>query len=173
MQYNVAQLLKEPVGSTRTYRVDESVSRQDGAFHVLQFGQVFMMRTDKGIWVDANLKVRAGSNCGRCLKRFQQSVPVVIEEEYLPSVDVSSGHGLDVSEGGEGIFTIDEQHMLDLQEAIRQYTITNQPMKPLCQDACQGLCPDCGTNRNDETCRCQERALDPRWASLLNLQQGN
>ena len=43
------------------------------------------------------------------------------------------------------------------------------PMKPLCREACKGLCPNCGTNLNEATCDCQVRWEDPRLAALKAL----
>jgi uncharacterized protein len=43
------------------------------------------------------------------------------------------------------------------------------PMKPLCSEDCQGLCPVCGTNLNRDTCDCRRDWDDPRFAALKNL----
>ena len=43
------------------------------------------------------------------------------------------------------------------------------PMKPLCDPACKGLCPQCGVNRNTATCSCGTDAADPRMAPLRGL----
>ncbi len=45
----------------------------------------------------------------------------------------------------------------------------NVPMKPLCRPDCQGLCPTCGADRNEDACSCEERSADPRWAALAAL----
>jgi uncharacterized protein len=42
-------------------------------------------------------------------------------------------------------------------------------MKPLCRDDCKGLCPQCGTNLNRETCTCSPKWEDPRLAALRGL----
>ena len=173
MYYNVVQLLKEAVGSTRTYRIVEPIPTDDGATHILPQSQLSLMRTDKGIWVSASLGVRVGVTCSRCLKRFPHPLRFVIEEEYLPMVDINTGQSLRVSERAEGSFTIDQQHILDLGEALRQYVITNQPMKPLCGQECLGLCPNCGTDRNENPCSCWEGAVDPRWGPLMELLEGS
>jgi uncharacterized protein len=44
-------------------------------------------------------------------------------------------------------------------------------MKPLCSDACKGLCPTCGTNLNRGTCDCTSEWEDPRFAALRALQE--
>jgi uncharacterized protein len=68
-----------------------------------------------------------------------------------------------------GCFTIDEHHILDLTEAIRQYTVLAVPMKPLCNENCAGLCPSCGQNLNQGECGCPSPDTDPRWANLRRI----
>lgn len=43
------------------------------------------------------------------------------------------------------------------------------PMKPLCDSACEGLCPQCGINRNTASCSCETDAADSRMAPLRGL----
>ena len=171
MLYNVAQLLKEPVGSIRTYRISEPVFVGDDTTYTFPQGHLSLMRTDKGIWVRATVEAQVWLVCSRCLKGFPHPLRVAIEEEYLPTVDINTGQILHVPEKEEGSFTIDQRHILDLKEALRQYTITNQPMKPLCNLDCRGLCPVCGVDRNHSPCFCQEEAVEPQWAPLLKLQK--
>jgi uncharacterized protein len=45
------------------------------------------------------------------------------------------------------------------------------PMKPLCQDACKGLCPSCGTNLNRGACDCSNQWIDPRFAALREIHE--
>ena len=91
MYYNVAQLLKEPVGSTRTYTIDDAIPTEDSAEPPHAFGQVSLMRTDKGIWAAARLDVRESVGCSRCLKKASQTMGIVFDEEYFPAVEVSTG----------------------------------------------------------------------------------
>ena len=62
MFYNVAQLLKEPVGSTRTYSIDETIPTGDGNAQDAFRGTVSLLRTDKGIWLSAGLMAMCGSS---------------------------------------------------------------------------------------------------------------
>jgi uncharacterized protein len=59
--------------------------------------------------------------------------------------------------------------MLDLIELIREQFVLALPMKPLCTDACRGLCPQCGTNLNKTQCGCAPKWEDPRLAPLKSL----
>ena len=94
---------------------------------------------------------------------------LAIDEEYLPTVDIATGQSFQLPSPEEGTFTVDRRHILSLMEAVRQYTITNQPMQPLCRKDCQGLCPVCGSDKNESVCICEERAAKPRWTLLLKL----
>ena len=168
MQYNVAQLLKESVGSARSYPVDAEVQTADGTTERVT-GELRLLRTDKGVWTSAVLEFQKWSVCSRCLSRFRLPVKFSVEEEYLPTVDVNTGEPLRVAEGDEGVFTINKHHVLDLREAMRQYEIASTPMKPLCRENCAGLCPVCGTNLNEGGCTCVTEGGDPRWSALSKL----
>ena len=45
-------------------------------------------------------------------------------------------------------------------------------MKPLCREDCKGLCAQCGTNLNTDTCECAPVWEDPRLAALKVLKGG-
>ena len=171
MYYNVAHLLKEPVGATRVYPIEGPLPTALQTVDLSSPGQISMMRTDKGILVNAEVDVDVWVTCSRCLKKTPSPVQISIEEEFLPTIEINTGCPLNVPDRSEGVFTIDRQHGLDLGEPIRQYTITNQPMKPLCKENCQGLCPDCGTDNNEKSCACRSGSMDPRWAPLGRLLQ--
>ena len=170
MQINVSQQLKGTIGSERTYEVNEVIG-VEGCNYTVQ-GTVKLMRTDHGILVKGALKTDSELTCSRCVALFTCPLTINIEEEYLPTTDVISGSPLPVPDD-PGAFTIDERNILDLTEAIRQYTLLAVPMKPLCQQDCAGLCPTCGTNLNQAHCDCAPPAGDPRWAELRKLLQND
>ena len=51
----------------------------------------------------------------------------------------------------------------------REILITMLPYKPLCQAACQGLCPTCGSDLNEKQCCCPVDNVDPRLSVLKKL----
>ena len=167
--YNVAQLLKEPVGSTRQFRIDSRESIDDGSTLILPEGHVHLLRTDRGILVRADLEASTAMTCSRCLIPYHQHLSMGLEEEYFPTVEVATGQSLHIPEDAEPSTTIDPHHMLDMTEAVRQYCLTSQPMKPLCQPECQGICQTCGSNKNMGSCTCDAPAADVRWAPLTRL----
>ncbi len=168
MQINVAQLLQTIVGTTRDYQVSESVDvAGDGNARLVQ-GEVNLLRTHRSIVAQVALHTDVELACSRCLSQFTYGITLNFEEENIPTVDVLSGAPLPSPEEA-GAFTIDGHHVIDLTEAIRQYTALAIPMKPLCKEGCAGLCPSCGHNLNRETCDCTAQEVDPRWSELTKL----
>lgn len=169
MLYNVSQLLREPVGSTRTYHVDDRLTVPlDGWQEIAVSGPVTLTRTLDGVLANGTFATAVPMNCDRCLQPVTVPLEVQIEEEYLPTVDPVTGARL--SEPAEPTpFRIDEHHHLDLSEAIRQALVLNIPMTVLCRPECRGICPTCGADRNVNPCTCGESGLDERWAALRGL----
>jgi len=170
VRINVAQQLKAPIGTARDYDADETVTIAGNDSRVQ--GEAKLVRTDRGILVKGTLHTEVEVVCSRCLSPFRCPLELNIEEEYFPVIDVVSGASLPLPEE-PGSFTIDEHHVLDLTEAIRQYALLAIPMKPLCRPGCAGLCPNCGHNLNQGPCGCSSQGIDPRWSKLKNLTLAN
>ena len=166
MRINVSQQLKVSIGSIRKYEVSEIVDVASGKSVVE--GEVGLMRTDRGILVKGTLHTEVEVTCSRCLSLFGCPLTLNVEEEYFPIADVASGASLPLPEE-PGCFTIDEHHVIDLTEVIRQYALLAIPMKPLCREDCAGLCPNCGHNLNQGPCDCLPQETEPRWSELNKL----
>ena len=164
MQINVAQLLKSETGTVRQYTVDGELEVEGIVYPVK--GDVTLINISKKILVQGKLTANADLTCGRCLQPFSTKLPLKIEEEFYPTIDVSTGLKIESPEDDEA-FLIDEHHTLDLSEAIRQYILLALPMKPLCRRDCAGICQQCGKDLNQGKCDCPVASVDPRWAELL------
>lgn len=132
---SVAQLLKEPVGSTQSHCMSGMMEDEVQGF--LE-GKVKVVRTSRGVLVQCRLTVQVELVCSRCLARFLHTMSFAAEEEFLPTLDASSSLALSLAEQSEE-FTIDAKNILDLSELIRQYTLLSLPMKPLCRPDCSGM----------------------------------
>ncbi|MFC1993095.1 DUF177 domain-containing protein [Chloroflexota bacterium] len=170
MQVNVSQLLKTPVGSSRNYKVNEVVDVADSSIMVQ--GELGLMHTNRGILAEGTLHTDFEVTCSRCLIPYSCPLTLNIEEEYFPTVDITTGVALSVPDE-PGCFTIDEQHVIDLTDAIRQYVEMAVPMKPLCREDCAGLCSQCGHNLNQGSCDCSHEETDPRLSALRDYVSGS
>lgn len=112
--------------------------------------------------------------CSRCLEPFTLPVNAAFDLRYLPE-GTGQGEG---ATGGDGDGEVQDDDVavsfyrddeIDLADLLREQFYLALPMKPLCREECQGLCPQCGVNRNVETCQCSARWDDPRLAALKAL----
>lgn len=170
MKFNVAQLLKSAIGTRREHELQDDIGALDAELAPTEplTGRVRFTRTANGILVAGKLHTALTIECRRCLRTFTTAVDLDLEEEFLPTIDVLTGTKLAAGEAEEGLL-IDERHMLDLSEVVRQYLILYREQYPLCSEACAGLCPVCGANLNEGPCSCQDVSEDPRWAALREL----
>ncbi len=58
---------------------------------------------------------------------------------------------------------------VNILQVIREQLVLALPDKILCSPDCLGLCPACGENMNQDICRCETDAGDPRLQILRNL----
>ena len=166
MLFNVSGLMQEGIGATRTYGVQGTLHSEGRSPEPVQ-GEVELLRTPDGILVRARMELVEPEMCSRCLQPLQETVQIGFEEEFLATVDA---HGAPLREvESDDAFTIDQNHMLDLTEAVRQYREASATMQPLCRPDCRGLCPQCGKDLNTGDCECDVMQEDNPWAALTGL----
>jgi uncharacterized protein len=173
MQFNVAQLLKEPTGGTRKYDVQESPEdlELDPELVIQEpiAGRVKFTKIPRGILVNGSLQTVLEVNCTRCLDPFDLPVAIEIEEQFHPTVDLQTGATLPHDEDVDEATLISERNIIDLSEVVRQALLLELPATAVCREACLGMCPHCGQNLNEGPCNCPAESYDPRWESLKAL----
>jgi uncharacterized metal-binding protein YceD (DUF177 family) len=199
MQFNVAGLLKDATGSVRRFELQEDLSNLDPDLEMLGplVGSVQLLRIHSGILVTASLSTAVRVTCNRCLEPIAMPVRFTIEESFRPLVEVNTGRYIapDEFEGStdeleDEALLIDERHILDISEVVRQNIWLAMPMYPGCNWTGAGECPNLtaylqgirSSKAGEEiAARGQdvaaenapeadaEDAVDPRWAALLNL----
>ncbi|GHO87730.1 YceD family protein [Dictyobacter formicarum] len=174
MIFNVAQLMKSPVGSGAAFEADihEEQVQFDNDFKVIGpiDGHTRMRRVNQGLLVDGWIDLSIELECARCLKLFEQPMHITFEELFYPTVDVVTGTPLPPIDEDD-VFPIDEHHQVDLTEAIRQAVLLAIPTVPLCKEDCAGLCARCGHDLNLGPCDCKPEVDDTRLNVLKQLLQ--
>ncbi len=172
MRYNVAGLLKSPIGSTRLITVDEAFDLEDAEVRLVApvQGTLRLIRDLAGIWVDGRLETRAELNCARCLDPAEVDLEIELSEHFRPTVTIADGPPIQVDpdEEAEPATEIDGHHMLALGPVVWQNIELALPQHALCRPDCAGLCPTCGQNLNAGPCACRPEP-DSRWAALAEL----
>lgn len=171
MIFNVAQLMKSPVGTSLVSDIHEENMQLDEDLKVIGplVGHVRMRHINQGLLVDGWVDLTIELSCTRCLKQFEQSMHVLFEERFNPTVDVVTGMPLPPIDEDD-VFPIDDHHLVDLTEAIRQQVLLDIPMVTLCKEDCAGLCAQCGKDLNLGPCNC-EPEVDARLSVLKTLFQ--
>lgn len=177
LSFNVAQLLKDTVGASRYVEVVADLGRlvpdlepaegTPGQERPVLSGEVRLMHTNAGVLATGELTGEAEVSCARCLNPVPVSIEVQLEEVFVPTIDMITGRSVKPDEDDEALW-IDEHHILDLAEVLRQDVLLELPVHVLCSDDCRGLCPNCGQNLNEGACGCQPD-IDPRWSGLSDL----
>jgi uncharacterized protein len=171
MLFNVSGLEQEGIGATREYEIDGVLESPDHGKEPVT-GSVEFLRTNWGVLVRAKLRLVEPETCSRCLQPLQETLPIEFEEEFHSTVDMRTGEAPEEPPDEED-FLIDEHHVLDLREAIRQYREASAVMQPLCRPDCRGLCPHCGKDLNAGDCGCAAAPVDSRWSALAGLLSNN
>lgn len=171
MRLNVLYELRQGIGSTFGYDLEERRMMVDASELTDIHGTLGLLRTDRGLLATVNVRATELTICSRCAKAIDVPVYVEFEEEYLPYTDPRTGGRVKVYPG-EDIFRIGDDYVLDLTEAMRQYILTSEPQKPLCSADCAGLCQQCGADWNEGRCEC-DPPVDDRWAALATLKREN
>ena len=110
--------------------------------------------------IDSELLVRGSVSatvaciCSRCAARFETPIK---ESFFVASYPLEE--------------TTD---IVDLTADLREAIILLLSGYPVCQEGCRGLCPRCGTNLNEASCRCKSEDADGRWNALdvISLSRG-
>jgi uncharacterized protein len=128
---------------------------------------------DQTIHVRGHLAARLGLECGRCLEPFPLAVDQHLDLFYLPHRDDAGEEDEVEVPDRDMVVAYYAGDRLDLGEMVREQLFLSIPMKRLCREACRGLCPQCGINRNAAACSCVEQEPDQRLAGLGKLLKGS
>ena len=127
---------------------------------------------DETVHVRGRLAASLGLECGRCLEAFALPVKQDLDLFYLPhraGVGAEEEDEVELSDRDMVVAYYGEGR-LDLGEVLREQLFLAIPMKRVCGEACLGLCPTCGRNRNQTPCSCAPgQEGDPRLLPLKDL----
>jgi uncharacterized protein len=123
-------------------------------------------RSGQELFFEGRVLSHAIGHCARCLENYSFDVAadftfVLVPKTPMPVEVELNEEDLDLSfyEGDE----------VDVSPLVLEQIVLALPTRPLCQENCRGLCPQCGINRNLEDCSCVIDQGDPRLAVLKSL----
>lgn len=170
--FNVAGLLREAPGAVRDVRLRD---------HYVNLGpdvelagpldaDLRLQRTNRGILVRGEVRAPLRRTCARCTEPFVEEVTAPIDEEFVPSLDPISGTPIrSTADEQDGPLLIDEHHEIVLDMVLHDELALTEPMVPLHDPSCRGLCPECGQPLDRGDHEHADEEIDPRLAGLRAL----
>lgn len=113
---------------------------------------ITVTNTGDAFLITGKAKVKAQTECSRCLDPVELNLLAKIDAYYLIEAPSDSEDEINEFE------ILPDDHNIPLGEIIKATLIVDAPPKPLCKEECKGLCQVCGKNLNKETCNCKEEA---------------
>lgn len=128
-------------------------------------------RIGEWVEVDGGFQTSLRLTCGRCLKQFLSPLQSGFALTYtqLAAAADASGSPTAPVEAEESGFMGFRGDSIDLRDGIQEQVILSLPFRPLCSEACRGLCPQCGADLNQGACRCSPARADSAFAILQKL----
>ena len=177
MKISVDEIPQSPKEITFSESIEElnelyrrSNNRDFGFPPCLEVGLVYY-RSGSDIFFSGSFHGCFTGLCGRCIEEY--SFALDKEFEFVLTPDPTRGdrraEELHRDDLGLSYYASDE---IDLAPLIAEQVMLALPTRPLCSDACRGLCATCGANLNKETCSCAAAADDPRMAIFRSLKVG-
>lgn len=118
----------------------EEIAGEEVAFESVRFeGEV--RGSPDSARVEGTLRCEARARCALCLGEASLPIEARIDEVFSRDAKGTDAYPLD----GDVIEPV---------EMFREALILALPMRFLCKDDCLGLCPKCGSNRNEGECAC-------------------
>ena len=173
MQIEVASLAESGKDFEHQYQPGE-LSLEDDRIQLLDPQprvQGRIRRDGRRVKVTGKINGHLRLECDRCLKPLDSTVAVKFSREYVTTADYEAQHAVELSEEdlNRSVFN---GEVIEVDSLIREELLLAAPYQVLCQQNCQGICPNCGVDRNVTACDCETAAVDPRWAGLKELVNG-
>lgn len=160
LRFNFGFFIEASLGTSRTIELSYPTIWLSHDLTVTPLiGSFVATRTGEGVYLSGQLKTMLDNTCVRCLE--EAKVPATLDLDdlfYYPPQSAPDGE-----------YSLGEDGFIDLAPLVRELTVLEIPIQPVCKPDCKGLCIHCGQNLNEGSCDCEIDTIDPRLAKLREL----
>ncbi len=148
MLLDVSRALKNP-GQSYPFEGDVLLPEMDVLDDPVRFERATAKGTFTGavesVSVTGHVEADVLTRCANCLDPVTLHVNAPLKEVFTRTVDPEDPDQRALT-----------GYVVDLTAPAKDALLLELPMRILCRDDCEGLCPVCGVNLNKERCTCQE-----------------
>jgi uncharacterized protein len=167
MLIDIDRLPKEGIHVSREFEfLSIDLVEENAVFLEPTRGDVLVRRVGEEIWIKGRISSRMSFICSRCLTPFEFPVDSRFDLVYMPEEMTAGKDELD-DEDMDRMFYSDRN--IDLRSVILEQLNLTFPPKPLCSEACEGICAVCGELIHDGKCSCLVKESDFRFEKLKFL----
>lgn len=168
MFINVLEIPAEGLKINESFSFDSiSLVEEDAVFLEPVKINLEIHKEDERVFVNGRVTTTLSLICSRCLSPYSFKIDSYFDLVFYPIEDFLREKEPEKElkeEDFESMFY--RENRIDIDSLILEQINLTIPMKPLCFEACKGLCPVCGTNLNDGECGCKVKSGDPRWNKI-------
>ncbi len=117
--------------------------------------------------IEGALKV----SCHRCLGRFQLPLDEPVDIYLVAGERAPKAEEKELAPD-ELTYEFFDGEAIEVDQLVAEQIFLALPVKVLCREDCKGLCPGCGTNLNEEACRCKAGGTQSPFAKLKLIKTG-
>lgn len=124
----------------------------------------YIYKSSSSYDINIDIAYKYETKCARCLHSTIKEVKTSLAGELL-----NYGEKPEASVKDDDVIFLEKDGILDIDKHIIGEVVSSLPMKTLCAENCKGICPQCGTDLNTESCDCLDEYIDPRFEKLKDF----
>jgi uncharacterized protein len=150
-----SELKREEVADSAQIRIEATVDNGDAAAEYV---------------ADGTSTFTADLSCSRCAEPFPFANTSTFHVRFRPRPQVTrEGEEIEITDKEELDVEFYSERTVPLRDLALEQIQLSIPMKPLCEESCLGLCPQCGANLSREECSCKSEMSEERWGALKDI----
>jgi uncharacterized protein len=167
MLINIDRLPKEGLQVSRDFDfMNVDLVEENAVFLEPTHADVVVRKFGEEVWIQGRIATRLSFICGRCLTPYEIPIDSRFDLVFLPEELVTTKDEL-ADDDMDRMSYCDRE--IDLRAVILEQLNLTFPSKPLCSEACEGICAVCGELIRDGKCSCQVKDSGPRFQNLKFL----
>jgi uncharacterized protein len=164
MIIDIDRLPREGLEVTKEFEFSAvEIIEESAVFFQPVLAEISVKKVGEEVFIKGRIKTVLSFVCSRCLVPYEFPIDSHFDLVYLPEELEQVKDELDSDDLNTSFYY---SRRIDLREVVLEQFNLTFPVKPLCSESCQGICPVCGRNINSGECSCIKDDSDSRLGKL-------